>query len=113
MNHLSLILFPVEARLYLPDPVSASRYSSHLYLHLKRKERERSVTVLLWKGPSEAMHVYVSVRPSRQLSQHLTKALVKLSAGLGVHKHAYVHVHACVHVALTHVKSQCVCVGHK
>lgn len=107
MNHLSLILFPVETPLCLL--LAASRIAIR-----KEKERGRSLAVPLWKGPSgrEAlvcMHVYVSDGPWRQLPRHLTKALVKLSAGLRVHKRAYVHVHACVHVALTHVKSRCAC----
>lgn len=75
--------------------------------------------MLLWKGTSEArhrlsvlvcMHVYVSVRPSRQLSRHFTKALLKLSAGLGVRKLAYVHVHACVRACGTDPCKEPVCV---
>lgn len=54
-----------------------------------------------------SMHVYVCV--CRALEAAFPAFDESLSVLLRVHKHAYVHVHACVHVALTHVKSRCAC----
>lgn len=57
MNHLSLILFPVETPLYLIHAAAQCLPHAFPVTHIsirKEKERQQSVTMLLRKGPSES-----------------------------------------------------------